>query len=199
MTSPIGEASGTLLGLAAHYQMASAPSDIGIGGSEFAGNFANNEWITVTADATVNFGGASLYGALYYSNTETKWSRSTTPNDPFGTPSLLGTTNLMGLVVQGSMYVTPKWEVFARYEYLDPITLPETNNYNDSPPITFSPASILTLGTNWYLDGQDLRLPPGRLLLQRGHVADGDSRERLPADVPVDQPDGLPGSVPLQF
>ena len=158
MTSPIGEASGTLLGLAAHYQMAAAPSDFGIGGTEFTGAFGNNEWITVTADATINFGGASLYGALYYSNSETKWSRSTTPAVLPGTPSLRGTTNLMGVVVQGSMYVTPKWEVFGRYEYLDPITLPQTNNFNNSPPITFSPTSIMTLGANWYLDGQDLRL-----------------------------------------
>ena len=157
MTSPIGEASGTLLGLAAHYQMGGQPSDFGFGGTQYAGNAGNNEWITVTGDATFNFGGATFYAAAYYSNTETKWSRSTDPNPP-GTPSVAGTTNLMGLLLQGAMYITPKWEVFARYEYIDPITQPRINPYDNSPPVKFSPTSIATLGANWYLDGQDLRL-----------------------------------------
>jgi hypothetical protein len=164
MTSPIGEANGILLGVAGHYQMGSAPNDIPFNGSDltyFGGG--NNERITVTADASFNFGGATLFGALYYSNSETKWSRSTGGNINTASPSLRGTTNLMGVVLQGSMYMSPKWEVFARYEYIDPITQPEFNAFENAagqpiaPVPTMSPLSIATLGANWYIDGQDLR------------------------------------------
>lgn len=158
MTSPMGEARGILLGLAAHYQMGSAPSEPGIGGASVYTGDSNNEWITVTADGSWNFGGATLYAAAYYSNTETKWSAQ------YGgapvTPYIRGTTNLIGLVVQGSMYLTPKWELYARYQYLDPTTTPTIGTPpagSNLAPVEFSPLSIVTLGANWYIDGQDLR------------------------------------------
>ena len=160
MTSPIGEQNGILLGAAAHYQMASAPSDLPTTAGQvptYAGS-GNNEWITVTADSTFNFGGASIFAAVYYSNTETKWSQNSGAPG-VGAETLRGTTNLLGVVLQGSMYVAPKWEIFARYQYLDPITKPELSTFvgGVQTPPTFSPLSISTLGANWYIDGQDLR------------------------------------------
>lgn len=155
MTSPMGEARGILLGLAAHYQMGPAPTEPGVGGTSVYNGTSNNEWITVTADGSWNFGGATIYAAAYYSNTETKWSLQ----NPNGQPRVRGTTNLIGLVLQGSMYVSPKWEVFARYQYLDPTTIPTVNvdPTASQAPIEFSPLSIVTVGANWYIDGQDLR------------------------------------------
>ena len=163
MTSPIGEQNGIMLGLAGHYQMGSAPSDLPTSANTNRGYFGggNNEWINVTADATFNFGGASIFAALYYSNSETKWSQNDGSNG-LGGSTLRGTTNLLGLVLQGSMYVAPKWELFARYQYIDPITQPEISPFQDPgglpyPTPSFSPLSISTLGANWYIDGQDLR------------------------------------------
>ena len=166
MTSPIGEENGIMLGLAGHYQMGSAPTDLPVNVFQLEPTYVgsgNNEWITVTGDASFNFGGASLYGAVYYSNSESKWSRSTGGNLFNAQPSVSGTTNLLGVLVQGSMYMTPKWELFARYEYIDPITQPTLNQFTDSGgnpiniPPKMSPLSIATIGANWYLDGQDLR------------------------------------------
>ena len=162
MTSPIGEQSGILLGLAGHYQMASAPSDLPTASTQppsYRGG-GNNEWINVTADASFNFGGASLFAAVYYSNTETKWSQADGGNFNTAKQLVSGTTNLLGLMLQGSMYVAPKWEVFARYQYIDPITQPTLNALASSGNIgapKFSPLNIATLGANWYIDGQDLR------------------------------------------
>lgn len=167
MTSPMGEQNGILLGLAGHYQMAAAPSDLptnaSLPPSYFGGG--NNEWITVTADASFNFGGASIFGAVYYSNSESKWSQSNGANYGSGQAGALvsGTTNLLGVIGQASMYVTPKWEIYGRYQYIDPITTPELGRLREpdgtviSPRPSFSPLSIFTVGANWYLDGQDLR------------------------------------------
>jgi hypothetical protein len=145
MTSPMGEPEGILLGLGGHYQTSAydpAQNPDGTG---------NNQWISVTADATWNFGGASLFAAAYYTNTETKWT-STNPNPPGG---IRGTTNMLGLIVQGSMYLTPKWEVFGSYQYLDQGNTPEALATGEKLPA--SSVSIFTLGANWYIDGQDLR------------------------------------------
>ncbi|MEC7352481.1 MAG: hypothetical protein VYD99_05085, partial [Planctomycetota bacterium] len=108
-------------------------------------------------DVTWNLGGASLFGAIYYSNADTKWSRlQVVPANP--QPTVFGTTRLLGLVVQGSVYLTEKWEVYGRYQFLDPLSAPETE-----PPgpnavrATFSSLNAINLGANWYIDGQDVR------------------------------------------
>lgn len=157
MTSPIGEANGILLGVAGHYQMGGQPSDLQPNGdaSIYTGG-GLNQWLNITADLSMNFGGATIYGAVYYSNSETKWAlRSGTPAAP--TQSVSGTTNLLGILLQGSMYVAPKWELFARYQYVDTITAPSTQAFNGTPAVEFSPLNIATIGANWYIDGQDLR------------------------------------------
>ena len=157
MTSPMGSAPGLLLGLAGHYQMGQAPYGPGPGGYTTYSGGGNNEWINFTADASWNLGGATVYGAVYYSNSETKWSALRA--SPAGARRFLqGTTNLLGLMLQGSMYVAPKWEVFARYQYMDTVTAPNIGQVPPSQaPIEFSPLSIATIGVNWYIDGQDLR------------------------------------------
>lgn len=155
MTSPIGASPGLLLGLAGHYQIGQAPYGPTPNGGQVYSGGGNNEWISVTADASWNVGGATVYGAIYYSNSETRWS---VQNVGTNLPRIRGTTNLIGMILQGSMYMTPKWELFARYQYLDPSTTPTLDpGGNNAAPVEFSPLSIATLGANWYIDGQDLR------------------------------------------
>ena len=154
MTSPMGEAEGIMLGLGAHFQMAEAPSDGGFTPTttSYVGT-GGNTWLNVTADASWNIGGASLFASIYYTDTNTKWSLT----NPGGGQRIRGTTNLLGVVLQGAMYVTPKWEVFARYEYVDPTTEPSISVTAGQVPVTFSAMSLATIGANWYIDGQDLR------------------------------------------
>ena len=144
MTSPMGESEGILLGLAGHYQTSAYDPT---GATQGTGN---NQWLSLTADATWNFGGASLFASAYYTNTETKWS-SATPAPP---NPITGTTNMVGVMVQGSMYLTPKWEVFGSYQYLDQGNTPRTPAGDNLPA---SSVSIFTVGANWYIDGQDIR------------------------------------------
>ena len=61
---------------------------------------------------------------------------------------------MVGLMVQGSMYLTPKWEVFGSYQYIDQGNTPRTSTGDNLPA---SSVSIFTVGANWYIDGQDLR------------------------------------------
>ena len=163
MTSPMGDAEGLMLGLAGHFQIGSRPTTEALAGP--AGVYSssgNNQWMSATADVTWNLNGASLYGAIYYSNTDTKWSlTSQGPPPPGGTGGLAtveGTTSLVGLLVQGSVYLTEKWEVYGRYQFLDPLTSPKTKLPSPtSVPATFSSLNAVSIGANWYIDGQDLR------------------------------------------
>ena len=160
MTSPMGEAEGLMLGLAGHFQTGSRPTTDSIrGGTGVYSSSGNNEWMNVTADVTWNLGGASLFGALYYSNTDTKWSqRAFNQAGNPGRPTVNGTTNLLGLVLQGSVYLSEKWEVYGRYQFLDPLTTPKkAKPSRNAVPATFSSLNALTLGANWYIDGQDVR------------------------------------------
>jgi hypothetical protein len=69
--------------------------------------------------------------------------------------------NAYGFTFQPAIYVDPKVEVFSRYEYAN-------WSASDSEVLTTAranlpglgqqgPLSILTVGVNWYLDGQDLK------------------------------------------
>lgn len=162
MTSPMGEAEGLMLGLAGHFQTGSRPTTDSIPGGNppatgLYSSSGNNEWMNVTADVTWNLGGASLFGAIYYSNADTKWSRlQVGPANP--KPTVFGTTRLLGLVVQGSVYLTEKWEVYGRYQFLDPLSAPETEPPGPNAVLaTFSSLNAINLGANWYIDGQDVR------------------------------------------
>ena len=103
--------------------------------------------MNVTADVTWNLGGASLFGAIYYSNADTKWSRLSLPQGGGnGAPTVNGTTRLLGLVVQGSVYLTEKWEVYGRYQFLDPLSAPETEPPGpNAVPATFSSLNAINL------------------------------------------------------
>ena len=124
MTSPMGDPFGVMLGIAAHYQE-----------GEFGPVARESRWFNSTADVSVDFGGASIYAAALYSYLDT-------PN--------FGEWNIFGAMVQGGLYIAPKWEVFLQFQY----GLIDSNSNVVSPP----DLSALTAGMNWYIDGQDLKL-----------------------------------------
>jgi len=92
-----------------------------------------DSWFGFTADVSAQFGGANLFGALIYQYIDDAESR-----DQF---------NILGVVVQGGTYFTEKLEGYARVEY-------GTISFNNDVPDLW----VLTLGGNYYFDGQDLKL-----------------------------------------
>jgi hypothetical protein len=105
--SPPGTEQGVLLGIAADYQ-----------GQEY-GTPNNNEAQTfiLTADATFNFDGWSLFAAVDWANIGA---------------SALPTNNPYGFLIQGGFYLNDEWEIFARFEYNDY----DNNAVNDLNVIT---------------------------------------------------------------
>lgn len=175
MTSPRGDEFGVLLGAAVHYQQGQPYYSQGLEGAVQGTSLVNssgvggyNDWFNLTADATFNFGGASLFGSFYWSNVS---SGAAIPNTmtPLGFNSLssysASSTNIYGFLVQGSMYVSDEWELFAQYEYgtsTGPFNLP---NQAASGGGAFAPAnynlpgdlSLVTFGANYYLKGQNAK------------------------------------------
>ncbi|MEE2906782.1 MAG: hypothetical protein VX527_03020 [Planctomycetota bacterium] len=99
----------------------------------------------VTGDLSMDFGGASLFASLIYEH-------QVDPDAGGNIDSL----DYWGLVVQGSFYVDPKWEIYSRYQIGGPF-----NQQLDDPEagggIDTQGVSILTVGVNWYIDGQDVK------------------------------------------
>ncbi len=165
-TSPPGSDFGMLFGFATHWQ--SARPDYGGLSLTLPVNRGDNQWLMMTADATIDFGGASLFGAFTWSNTDSESAIYDTAftTTPQGATDL-GAANKWGLVMQGAFYVMPKVELYARWElgqmeYANPdlIGFPNINN-------PFVVASILgrenhlnviSTGFNWYLDGHDVKI-----------------------------------------
>jgi hypothetical protein len=123
MTSPIGEEFAVLVGVAGHVQMTEhgTPDD-------------EKQWYTATADLSIEFGGANLFAAATYHYVDSI----------FGGVGQIHTT---GFVAQGGVYLGPKLETFARFEYgLWDWELP-----------AISDLTLVTVGFNYYIDGHDLK------------------------------------------
>lgn len=151
MTSPMGRAQGWLVGAAFHFQQSQPPAvnvPVARPGSPYT------YWFGWTVDTQYNFGGASLYGAFYYNYIEAPLAFIRTG---FGAPSPtnIGVVNAWGLVLQGALYVAPKWEVFARYE----LGNWRATGQRNLPVALRSPSmlNLVTVGVNWYLNGQDVK------------------------------------------
>jgi hypothetical protein len=124
-TSPHTDDFGLLIGIAGHHQ-----------DSESTGNFTGirNEvpWTAWTIDASAEFGGANAFASF----THHYFDRAT------------GHFNVFGLVLQGGVYILPKWEVFARYEY---------GWWDFDNDDSFTDLSVVTVGTNYYFNDHNLK------------------------------------------
>lgn len=125
MTSPPGDEFGMLFGIAGHSQL-----------GEFNGqpSFQRNEtrWAAVTADLSIEWGGANLMLAGLYHYVDS---------------GNFGHIGVPGFVVQGGVYMTPKLEFYGRWEY----------GWWDFANADFHDLNALTLGANYYLDGHDVK------------------------------------------
>jgi hypothetical protein len=123
-TSPLGEQFALMVGLAGQVQRGE-----NTGVSSFG---VHNEVSSVgaTADVSVEWGGANAFGAFI-------WQYVDSP------PTV---ANFFGIVVQGGVYVAPKWELFARAEY----------GWIDAP-FSINDLSVVTGGVNYYIDGHDVK------------------------------------------
>jgi hypothetical protein len=152
-TSPMHESFGMLLGLAGHVQR----SELGVPGSP---RFL---WYGYTVDASMEWGGANAFLAFTHHYID---------NPTFN-------INVFGFVAQGGFYVTPKWEIFARYEFGDwDIQGPSGP---DNPFLI--DLHIITAGFNYYIDGHDAKWTTD-IGVGLGRVADGWARS-IGADRPA--------------
>ena len=144
-TSPVTNEFGLMLGVAGFYQQGETNE------SDLPGLTVNEvpEAYGATVDLSADWGGASLFGAFL-------WNQGKGFNLRDG-GEMRNTT--LGWVIQGGVYVSPKWEVFARYEggYVDARRASNndritTGGFAGSPDL-----SIVTVGLNNYIDGQDVR------------------------------------------
>lgn len=125
-TSWQGEDTGILIGGAVAYQN----QEFGTGDGLFVDANADGvddtptdnevKELVATIDASLEFGGANLFGAFVYSDTD-------------GVDA-----NPMGFIVQGGFFFTEDFELFGRYEWLDP----DTAGVDD--------LSVATIGVNKY-------------------------------------------------
>jgi hypothetical protein len=117
-TSWSGESFGLMIGAAASYQR-----------QEFgtASTADVPQALGLTADVSVEFGGANLYGAFIYANPDV------------GDDANLDQDQFAFVVQGGFMLVPDTFEIFGRYEYGDP----DQTGVED--------LSLVTVGANWYI------------------------------------------------
>jgi hypothetical protein len=164
-TSPVGETFGLLMGLGAHWQQ-SNPYQTNAQTPNFFGGtnaLAESQWVALTFDAQANFGGASLYGAFFWNYIDAPTAMEplfggAAPGGVFN----LGALNILSFQLMGAVYLMPKWELFARYEFSS--ISGENNGFLNNAGAGGNPAlaspgtlNLLTAGVNWYIDGQDLK------------------------------------------
>ena len=125
-TSPPNDEFAALLGIGLHAEY-----------DEFNGLGSNrrneNRWIVATVDLSLEWGGANVFASVI--------------SHYIDAPNF--NTTIVGCVVQAGVYVTPKVEVFSRFEY---------GFWDiDSGTASFSVLSVITVGANYYLDGHDVK------------------------------------------
>ncbi|MBU3684697.1 MAG: hypothetical protein FGM39_11935, partial [Phycisphaerales bacterium] len=152
-TSPAMEELGLLLGLGFHFQESYAyqPNNSTPGIPD-----PTNTWVAATLDAQLNFGGASFYGAFFYNYLNSPGALAPLFGSPQASPGDLGDFSIYAFQTMASAYIAPKLELFGRYEFamIDGVDAsdPTIAGLSDVDPL-----NLLTVGVNWYLDGQDLK------------------------------------------
>lgn len=131
-TSFKDEGSNIVIGGAANYSR----QEFGTGHNLPAPDFNNAEVdnLGLTADVTIDFGGANLSGAVFYRNLQTNT----------GTPADFD-LNQWGVLVRGGFFITDKWELYGQYEWGD-LDIPGIANL-----------SVVTIGANYYWAKHNLK------------------------------------------
>ncbi len=153
-TSPAMEEFGMLLGAGFHFQESFAyqPNNSTPGLAD-----PTNTWFAATFDAQLNFGGASFYGAFFYNYLNSPGAISPLFGTPQNASGNLGSFSIYAFQTMASAYIAPKMELFGRYEFamIDGIDAADPTISGLSSDL--DPLNLLTVGLNWYLDGQDLK------------------------------------------
>ncbi len=160
-TSPDGSEPGWLWGVALNAQVTKPNESLPL--TSDAGTDSNsNGWIGFTTDFTWQFGGASLFASAYYNYVN---SNAAYLQQNFGGATYVdaGEVNALGFTLQAAMYLAPKWEVFSRYEYMHTTASNSgesalLGNAVDNYLFQQHHMDLLTVGVNYYLDGQDVKI-----------------------------------------
>lgn len=133
ITSPMHHEFGMLLGVAGHMQRTEALGQLP---NPFQPGPTHIKWFAYTIDASVEWGGANLYAAFTHHYVDQPQRN----------------INIFGVVVQGGVYITPKVELFSRYEF---------GKWSaDLPPGNLDflePLHLITTGVNYYIEGHDVK------------------------------------------
>lgn len=117
-TSPRGGETGVLLGFAAHWE-----------NGEYGTPASETQYVFLTGDVSVEFGGANLFASITWTDTETNGVSSD--------------SNPLGVVIQGGFYLAESWELYGRFEW-------ENYDIGDVDDLV-----VLTLGVNKYFSGHN--------------------------------------------
>jgi hypothetical protein len=128
-TSPTGEETGFLLGVAGHVQSQEYGSTSAV---------PKIQSYTFTVDGSWEGGGVNIYGAFIYNNLD---------NDTSGALSV--DSDQYGFLIQGGYYFADDFEIFGRYEFVD-FDVPTAVLADDS-------VSIFTVGFNKYFSGHNIK------------------------------------------
>ena len=134
-TSPTHEEFGMMLGVAGTAQSQERDRSI---------NSPRSDLYGVTADLSIDFGGASAFASFIYEH-----NLDISPT--------ISSIDYWGMVVQGSFYLDPKWEVYGRYEMGGPFRQQFNDPSTPSGGLDTQGVAIMTVGFNYYLDGQDVK------------------------------------------
>ena len=124
LTSPPGEAFALLWGIAGHYQRNDPHTGAGRD---------HSSWVAATTDVSAQWGGANLFSSVIWNY--------------FDIPGF--NTHSFAVTLQGGMYLTEKFEGYARVEWGRFII--------NGDPFQKDLAAV-TIGGNYYLDGQDVKV-----------------------------------------
>ena len=150
MTSPPGEEFGLLVGVGGHYQR----GKVNLNPSSQNGTTTTNpfpfpptsdnnynSWVGLTGDVTANLGGATISASAYYHNVSSGASYLIGGFSPVANsnPTIdVGTVQIVGASLYGSMYVTQEAELFAGVDWMSLLGSNRLDQLNDLPDATRS-------------------------------------------------------------
>ena len=137
-TSAPGDDFAMLVGIAAHYQT-SESRGVNVSQSFPVFNPSIRDevpYFAGTADVSLEWGGASAFASASFAQIDRD-------------DQIREQTEFFGVVIQGAMYLSPRLEWYARYEY-------GKTDFSGTAQ-TIPDMNVVMTGFNWYLDGHDVK------------------------------------------